>query len=175
MNFSFSPSKIIDRFNFHELPEINQVQFLIAGRNAWGPATFSLLQIFSAGDTGEQMMWEYFKITNTTSGMHLYDAWILADDSGTIFTANAAISVQIEMCQSFIDSVISDEETVAIATAIRNAYMRTKKPFDNETGGFDSLAFARYWDNFYKKKDAALPDESYWAYLTKKLEMKIPV
>lgn len=174
MKYAFSPGKIIDRFNFPELPEINQVQLLIAGRNAWGPSASSLLQIFYAGDTREQMAWEFFTIRDSASGLHLYDAWILADDSGTVFNASTAVSAQIEMCQSFIDSVTSNADTVSLATDIRHAYMLAKRPFETENRDFDGDAFTRYWDEFYKKKEAALTDETYWADLTKKLELKIP-
>jgi hypothetical protein len=174
MNLQFSVSQIIDRFNLARLSEIQQLQFLIAGRNAWGfNQPLSLLEIFANGDSQEQMAWEYYQILDADTQKPLYDAWILADDSGTVFYANSVRSTEVEMCQSYFDSVVSDETVENLAVQIQQAYRRCRQAFDDDEGGYDKQAFDTYWGSFYAKMNSTPADEADWQAWTKKLEAKL--
>jgi hypothetical protein len=173
MNLQFSKSQIVDRFNFDQLTENQQLQFLVAGRNAWGfNQPLTLLEIFSEGEK-EEMSWEYYQITDNETNTHLYDAWILADDSGTVFYANSPQSTEVEMCQSYFDSVVSDDSVSILAEQIGQAYKKCRQAFDDDEGGYDSNAFKTYWDDFFQKKKNTGVDEKYWNDLTIQLEQKL--
>jgi hypothetical protein len=173
MNLQFSKGQIIDRFNFAQLAEIQQIQFLIAGRNAWGfNQPFTLLEIFLKGEP-EQMNWEYFKILNLENQVVMYEAWILGSDSGTVFFANSSKSTEVEMSQSYFDSVVSDESVDILAEEISKAFKKCRQAFDDEEGGFDGKAFDSYWQAFYEKRNANPVDKNYWDNLTQALEKKL--
>ncbi|MCU0437259.1 MAG: hypothetical protein MUC49_05045 [Raineya sp.] len=160
MNLQFSKGKIVDRYNFAELTEIQRNQFLIACKNAWGPR-HTLYEAVEIAES-EQMAWEYFEITDTKNPTLLYQAWILSDDCGTFFVVGTSQEIEIEMTQSCISPMNEDNEDLStLSNAIEKAYEKAPQTF-HDANGYSSDLFRKYWNTFYQKKDNDSLGKEYW-------------
>jgi hypothetical protein len=128
----FSAPHIVDRFSFRSLPPLRRKQFQIALRAAWGKGSFdeNLRQCEEY-----QMIWEFYRVTR--AGKPVYDAWILNNDSGTLFAADTSKESGIEMIQSSLmnQSGKLDKE---IVEEVSEAYAKGRRPFD-------AAKFDAYW------------------------------
>ena len=140
--FVFSPPRIVDRFNLEELTPTAKEQFLIAGRGAWGEST--LAAILSCSES-EEMIWEHYRVTEVRTGAAAYDAWILADDSGTLFVADSTDETGIGMVQSGFRAERPGVDPKLVED-VAAAYRFARPPFDAE-------AFEAYWEEFHRKGD----------------------
>lgn len=153
MNLQFSTGRKCTRYNFFELSSVQQNQFLVACKNAWGPK-YTLYEAIKTAES-EQMIWEYFEITDTNNKQIVYQAWVMADDCATFFTANTAEEIEITMTQSSIYATNeSDKKWVELAGEIKSAY----KAVNN----FNADAFKQHWDAYIKEAQGDTRGKEYW-------------
>lgn len=153
MNLHFSTGKKINQYTFSELDKIQQTQFMLACKNAWGPqpSFFDAVRMSEK----EQMTWEYYEVTNAATNQMEFQVWVLADDSATFFKANTTEEIEITMSQSSIYAYDdSNTALVELADVLKKGYRAAYE--------YDGDAFTAYWDDFYKKLDQDPHDKNYW-------------
>lgn len=149
MKFEFSTYKIVDRFSFDTLSEIEQQQFVIAGGNAVGGSDAQV--IFERCEPDELIM-ETCYAKDSDTGDIVYDVWLLGADAGTVFEHNTTTETFIEYRgDSFCDTVEAGHDSDArakIADALTEAEDEANHLAD------DDDAWMKYWEDFEKKMNS---------------------
>lgn len=146
MKFEFSSYKIVDRFSFDALSEIERQQFVIAGGNAVGGSDAQT--IFERCEPDELIM-ETCYAKDSDTGAVVYDIWLLGADVGTVFHHNTTTETFIEYRGTdFCDTVESGHDSDAraeIAEALTEAEDQAIHLAD------DDDAWMTYWEDFERK------------------------